>query len=531
MPRAVILAPLILIVLPCLCIADVPSKESIDRAVNLAVKALRTTQEPTGMWTFELDQPEKNVGATALAGLALLEAGVPANDPAVVKAATIVRAASTRLTETYAQSLAVLFLDRFGGGREAETIRTVAGKLAAGHFDGGWSYKAIVAPTPADPNLGGAAPDIVPADNSNTQFAVLALWVARKHRAPVEAALKAADTRFRRTQRADGSWGYGTTTDPGQDRSMPTMTCAGMLALAVGYGSSANKPDYLNTTSRGVRDIADDPAIVSALAFLTTHVGNEPMDHPQWMYYLWSLSRVCVALKVPTIGQHDWYEWGANRLINSQFADGSWKTKYGTAIDTSMAIMFLKKTDLLGDIRAAGPAVVTTEKKPMPGVTGEEAKKPAAERPAPAAPEIDNSPRLTVKLVRATASQQPALIAEYRDAKGVEYTLALAAAIPDLGAEAQEKAREALAARLSRMSLRTLRSYMEDSDRELRRAAAAASEAKRLGDAVPDLIRLLRDKDENVVNAAHAALKRITKQNFDRTPGPWEAWWRAREDQ
>jgi HEAT repeat protein len=72
---------------------------------------------------------------------------------------------------------------------------------------------------------------------------------------------------------------------------------------------------------------------------------------------------------------------------------------------------------------------------------------------------------------------------------------------------------------------------MEDSDRELRRAAAAACEAKRLGDAVPDLIRLLRDKDENVANAAHAALKRITKQNFDRTPGPWEAWWRAREDQ
>src|SRR5207244_11680050 len=45
-------------------------------------------------------------------------------------------------------------------------------------------------------------------DNSNTQFAVLALWAARRHGIPVEKALARAEARFRNSQNADGGWGY-----------------------------------------------------------------------------------------------------------------------------------------------------------------------------------------------------------------------------------------------------------------------------------------------------------------------------------
>src|SRR5207302_4089676 len=45
-------------------------------------------------------------------------------------------------------------------------------------------------------------------DNSNTQFAILGLWAARRHGVPVEKALARADSRFRTSQNGDGGWGY-----------------------------------------------------------------------------------------------------------------------------------------------------------------------------------------------------------------------------------------------------------------------------------------------------------------------------------
>src|SRR5262249_38050770 len=69
-------------------------------------------------------------------------------------------------------------------------------------------------------------------DNSNAQFAILALWVARKYGVPVERTLALVDARFRTSQNADGSWGYHPRTPTWPD----SMTCSGLLGLAVGRG-------------------------------------------------------------------------------------------------------------------------------------------------------------------------------------------------------------------------------------------------------------------------------------------------------
>src|SRR5258707_1087272 len=69
---------------------------------------------------------------------------------------------------------------------------------------------------------GKAVPDIDPEktpntgqqiDNSNTQFAILALWIGRRqpYSVPVDYPLKLAEKRFRRMQGDDGSWTYGQT--------------------------------------------------------------------------------------------------------------------------------------------------------------------------------------------------------------------------------------------------------------------------------------------------------------------------------
>ena len=56
--------------------------------------------------------------------------------------------------------------------------------------------------------LGGGPWGQMAGDNSNTQFAALALWVARRHGLPVDLALQRAEAHFRRSQQADGGWSY-----------------------------------------------------------------------------------------------------------------------------------------------------------------------------------------------------------------------------------------------------------------------------------------------------------------------------------
>src|SRR5262249_10939120 len=73
------------------------------KAVERGVRALRALQLADGTW------PHNDIGATALAGLTLLECEVPANDPAVEKAALAVRRVGLRMTGTYALALSVMF--------------------------------------------------------------------------------------------------------------------------------------------------------------------------------------------------------------------------------------------------------------------------------------------------------------------------------------------------------------------------------------------------------------------------------------
>src|SRR5262249_51219022 len=127
-------------------------------------------------------------------------------------------------------------------------------------------------------------------DNSNTQFAILALWIARRKGIPVETALQRIDNRFRTTQGPDGAWLYQpvgpqAARDPmaarmemmmrehaGPSYSPPAMTCAGLLGLALAQGSSLEvtlRPNGGGTTARRQPpDLSKDPIIRNALLSL-----------------------------------------------------------------------------------------------------------------------------------------------------------------------------------------------------------------------------------------------------------------------
>jgi HEAT repeat protein len=121
----------------------------------------------------------------------------------------------------------------------------------------------------------------------------------------------------------------------------------------------------------------------------------------------------------------------------------------------------------------------------------------------------------------------------------VAYTEALASAIPQLSADSQLKARDALAERLMRMNAATLRARLRDTNPELRAAAARACAGKEDLEQVPLLIQLLEDKETMVVRAARSALRHLARGKDygpvdDSNPADrgkaideWKKWWAA----
>jgi hypothetical protein len=621
--------------------APAADPEPIQQAVSRGVQRLKELQAADGTW------PAHAAGATALVGLTLLECDVPATDPAIVAAASYLRKAWPDINDrhtTYAIALTTLFLDCLGDPADVPIIQALGVRLLAGQNSaGGWSYecpmlgpdelrqlRSLLArqvelktkaelPRPAARNSldrpalpkeirqiltrveqrGPAAPGRLDAmfggrgDNSNTQFAILGLWAARRHGIPVEDALARAATRFRSSQHADGGWGYMDLGNlPRFGGSTPSMTCAGLLGLALGFGSAREAtlrtvPRLKSTRAAGTKtppDPARDPAIRAGLAALGQAVG-QPLDDVgvgrgaaalgDSYYLLWSVERVAMAYSLTTVGNKDWYAWGSQYLLAAQGDDGGWQGKFGPDVDTCFALLFLRRTnlseDLTAHLRAAGSVQVTLKAGTAGGNgtaragAGKATTVPSNEPPTPRvartpterSPEADDdksrrlpgalptasakdaeteAARLGAELLKASGREQERLLEQLREAKGVPYTEALAAAIPQLTGTVKTKARDALAERLARMTPATLRDKLQDEAPEIRRAAALACAVKADKQFIPDLANLLEDVQPRVARAAHAALKDLTGQDLgppaDASPAvrrqaatAWKEWW------
>src|SRR5579883_3120622 len=113
-------------------------EQAVQRAIDRGVAFLKKQQDKgKGTWTYFESTP----GATALAGLTLLECDVPPTDRAVQRAAEAVRPATVTLTHTYSLALAVLFLDRLGDPADVPLIQSMGVRLLGGQkASGGWTY-------------------------------------------------------------------------------------------------------------------------------------------------------------------------------------------------------------------------------------------------------------------------------------------------------------------------------------------------------------------------------------------------------
>jgi hypothetical protein len=182
---------------------------------------------------------------------------------------------------------------------------------------------------------------------------MLALWAARRHGLPTDATLLLAYQRYVTSQNAAGGWSYM----PQKAGQTPSMTCVGLLGLAMGHGSA---PDVaVNNAPKVVgANTGEDPAIQNGLKALGNYIGQPapakitpPMEN---LYFLWSVERVAMLYNLKTIGGKDWYAWGALILVPNQLAEGSWQSSYyhgsSPTIDTCFALLFLKRSNLVQDL-------------------------------------------------------------------------------------------------------------------------------------------------------------------------------------
>jgi hypothetical protein len=374
---------------------DAKRQQQINQAVDKGVAYLKRIQSPNGLWV----RKDYERGATALAAWTLLECGVAPNDPVIQKAATAIRRGAAGERQIYTMALDIMFFDKLGDQEDIPLIEALAVRLLASQAqDGGWSYTSISVSAPeqqwlmgfvarrkppggnipARPELPRTFQQITPemrqrlkllaanqlpadappgyhgSDNSNTQFAMLALWVARRYGIPAEGALMRTGQRFLKSQWKDGSWAYVNAdvakTQP-MWRGSQAMTCAGLLGCAVGHAST---PAGQAKESREA--LMKHPSVQAGLALLAKVLkGEESFGEPRKAYYFyWSLERMAVVYDLKDIGGVPWYTWGAERLLKAQSAEGGWVNGefVNGGCDTCFALLFLKRANVAPDLTA-----------------------------------------------------------------------------------------------------------------------------------------------------------------------------------
>jgi hypothetical protein len=523
-------------------------KTEILAAIEKGKEALLRRQK-SGKWYYR-ENPDfaemKDLGATALVSLALMECGVPPSDEAIQKAAKLIRTAAKApdFNYTYSVNLFILFLHRVNQGAtnswiinhpDAPMIRDLTKRVIAGQDKyGGWGYYLT----------GGGA------DNSNTQFGVVGLWVARKYfedtskeRAALREALRKTEDKFRRSQRPGGSWAYDSALLGVSLPPTPSMTCAALLGLATGQGQ-LHETEFRGANANSAQSgavynkLEIDPQIKLAKAYLEITIkemerGQVAREHAT--YFLWSLERVCLLLRWKKIGELDWHAIGSKYLISKQLDSGLWNIDDhdGVNSNTAFAMLFLVKSNLLGPLEEA-------EFRPGAITAGGPEKKPILRKRPETAAEINT---LFESLVTANPTERLNLLRDSEGLPGDAVTTRLAEAVAKMPTEpARQAVRDTLTRRLQGATVGKLNDLIRTTElREIKlaavRAAGTKGEEKPLeADAksraerkslIVHLIVHLEDADKELSDQALLSLVSMTGQNFGRNTNQWTLWLNA----
>ena len=136
------------------------------------------------------------------------------------------------------------------------------------------------------------------------------------------------------------------------------MTYAGLFCLTVAKATAirAQQEEERTDSVRPGFDeqgetLQDDPVFAEGLARANEY--SNSIGPRAQRYFLWSIERLGVLLELDHFGDVDWFNKGAQALVDTQEEDGSWLNPSegrGNLSDTSFAILFLRKANLGSDI-------------------------------------------------------------------------------------------------------------------------------------------------------------------------------------
>jgi hypothetical protein len=272
--------------------------------------------------------PANPIALSALTTYALLKCGSPPDDPTVGRALDLLidRDPDGIYTVSLAAMALATALDKGVPRREKleRRLRRMSEILVDSQLkSGGWSYGTRTFP---EQSLAGWSYDL-----SNTQFAILGLRAAANAGAKVpRATWERAQALLEKVQVPDGGWSYQS-----DGESYDRMSAAGAYSWIVCATSldEALAPEAA----------AENARLRGAVHGLARSADAKPLASPPDYYLLYSLERLCMIAKIERLGTRDWYADGASLLVRSQSREGIWSGGFSPAVDTSMALLFLRK--------------------------------------------------------------------------------------------------------------------------------------------------------------------------------------------
>lgn len=317
---------------------------------------------------FLADHKDNRTGGKVLAALTMVKAE-QANHPLVQEAIRDVQLYARQYPENnavYTLGLSIIFLtelpDEIRTPYDSLIDELLATLISVQKSHGGWGYASFGT-----------------GDTSMTQYGVLALWSAQMtgHTTPQDSWERVTNWLLR-TQAADGAWGYQGV-DPGNFDQPAAQTRTTMSMCAAGAGSLYICNDYFGFISpkpvEAEKPADDVPSAMKRIARTkealrpTTNVSGDrvrqaavkgdahidagftvsPKEYPY--YYLYALERY-KSFQEQALGtvrpEPQWYNQGAEYLLKSQNADGSWgksdDMEVGVVPNTCFAALFLLRS-------------------------------------------------------------------------------------------------------------------------------------------------------------------------------------------
>ncbi len=265
--------------------------------INIYKNLLLASIEANGRVSYPMDF--YSLGITALTGYALLEAGVPAGSAEMSRLVNYCLDQPHDRYSVYTVSCLALLFTKIDPDKYRTRLGILHNFLVVNQLENGmWGYAAKGGDVRGISEIG---------DNSNTQFAILALKALHDcgFQSP-EKVWTRSRAHFVNSQNKDGGWGYASWI---RSASYPAMTAAGVASLWI-------IREVMEGKHKHCEEVVKDVVFERAMTYLDNNFDPSSSTIASWKgYMLYAVERVGIFTSRRYIADMDWYRAGAAELV------------------------------------------------------------------------------------------------------------------------------------------------------------------------------------------------------------------------